>query len=171
MEYFKYFPQTFYSKDKFVTTDFATNIVARFKYLGDILETADAFYPVVVRDGERPDTIADKYYGDSKYAWVILSFNQYIDPLFEWPLSQEEFDAYMKREYGSVAAAKSNIKYYYKLLNGKNYIVDSAQAYDSTVTSYDYESDLNEQRRNINILDRTLIPKLEAQMQDLFTDG
>jgi hypothetical protein len=168
MEYFKYFPKTFYSKDGFATTDFATNLVARFKYLDEVLQSADAFYPVVVNDGERPDTIAEKYYGDAKYTWVILSFNSYIDPLFDWPLNDEEFNAYITREYGSVANAKSEIKYYYKTLNDKKYIVDAAQSYDSSITGYDYEVELNEEKRNIKVLDRALIPKLEAQMQDLF---
>jgi hypothetical protein len=168
MEYFKYFPKTFYSKDGFATTDFATNIVTRFKYLDDVLKTADAFYPIVVNDGERPDTIAEKYYGDAKYTWVLLSFNNYIDPLFEWPMSNEEFEQHVAREFGSVANAKNEIRYYYKTLNGKQYVVDEAQAYDSTITAYEHEVELNEARRNIKVLDRALISKLEAQMQDLF---
>ena len=168
MEYFKYFPKTFYSKDGFESTDFATNLVTRFKYLDEVLKTADAFYPIIVNDGERPDTIAEKYYGDAKYTWVILTFNNYIDPLFEWPLNDEELNQHIVREFGSVANAKNEIRYYYKTLNGKQYVVDEAQSYDSTITAYEHQVELNEARRNIKVLDKALIAKLEAQMQDLF---
>jgi len=171
MSYFKYFPKSIYSTNNYKSVDVATNLVVRFSFLGEVLNTADAFYPVVIRDGERPDTIAHKYYGDAKYAWLVSAFNQYIDPLFEWPLTQEEFDAYIKREYGTVAAAKEEIKYYYKTLNKKDYIVDAAQAYDKTITAYDFENDLNEDRRNIKLIDRNLLPKVEEQLEKIFIDG
>jgi hypothetical protein len=171
MNYFKYFPKTFYSRDNFVTTDFATNILVRFKVINDALENRSAYYPFVIPEGERADTIADKYYGDAKYAWVINVFNNYVDPLWEWPLSDEEFYAYVTREYGSVAEAKSDIEFYYKTLNGRDYIVDSSQAYDKTQTAYEFESERNEKRRNIKILDSRYISQLEQEMKALFNDG
>lgn len=168
MSYFKHFPKALYSTDNFKTTDLTTNIVARFKFLDEVIQTVDAYYPVVIRDGERPDTIADKYYGDSKYTWIVLAFNQYIDPQFEWPLNDEEFQSFIKREYGDVATAMSTVKYYYKTLNGKKYIVDENQAYTSVDFVYDFERNLNENRRNIKLLDRLLIPKVEAAMAEIF---
>ena len=83
-------------------------------------------------------------------------------------MSNEEFVQYIAREFGSVANAKNEIRYYYKTMNGKKYVVDEAQSYDSTITAYEHEVELNEARRNIKVLDRALISKLEAQMQDLF---
>lgn len=171
MNYFKNFPKAFYSTDSYQSTDFATNIVARFKIIDDVLQNRGAFYPFVIPDGERPDTIADKYYGNSKYAWVVTSFNQYVDPLWEWPLNDEEFDSYITREYGSVAAAKAEIKFYYKTLNKRDYIVDSAQAYDKTQSAYDFEFDINEGRRNIKLLDGRFIGQLEREIKAVFSDG
>lgn len=170
MNYFEKFPKTLYSTDNYSTTDFVTNIVIRFRFLSEVLNNTDSFYPVVIRDGERPDTIAAKYYGDAKYAWLVSAFNQYIDPLFEWPLNQEEFDSYIKREYGSVATAKAQVKYYFKTLNNKKYIVDSSQAYTSTQTEYDFEEELNEKRRNIKLIERSLIPQIEAELKDLLNE-
>jgi len=167
MSYFSKFPKALYSTNNFETTDLVTNVVVRFNYLSKILNNADSFYPYVIREGERLDTIADMYYGDPKYAWVIASFNQYIDPLWEMPLRTEEFESYIKREYGSVAAAKANVKYYLKTLNKKDYVVDASQAYDKTQSSYDFELDLNEKRRNIKLLANNLIPQIEAEFEDL----
>lgn len=168
MNYFKYFPKDFYTTDNFSNVDFVTNIAARFKFLDEVLKQKGAFYPFVVRDGERPDTVADKYYGDSKYAWAIISYNSYIDPLFEWPLSEREFNRYIKRHYGSIEAAKAEIKFYYKTINGRDYIVDSGQAYDKTKTAYDFEFELNEDRRNIKLLDVRMISQLEKEVKEIF---
>lgn len=171
MNYFKHFPKALYSTDNFVNSTIATNIVVRFGFLDEILQSADSFYPVVIRDGERPDTIADKYYGSPKYAWLVSAFNQYIDPLFEWPLTNEEFNSYIIRDFGTVAAAKAQVKYYFKTLNNKKYIVDSSQAYTSTQSEYDFELELNEERRNIKLVDRNLLAKIEENLEQVFKDG
>lgn len=169
MDYFKRFPKTFYSRDNYTDDfEFVTNIMVRIKLFDTVLDDASAFYKYTIADGERPDTVAHKYYGDSKYAWVINLTNNYIDPLFEWPLQEEEFEAYIKSEYGSVAAAKSDIRYYFKTINNRKFIVDSTQSYDSFQDSYDFEVEENEKRREIKILDRIYIPQLEIELKSIF---
>lgn len=171
MDYFKKFPKAFYSIDNFQTMTYVTNIVARFKFFDEVLQNRSAFYPYVIPDGERADTIADKYYGDSKYAWVINSFNQYIDPLWQWPLSDIEFQAYITREYGSVAEAESDIEFYYKTINDREYVVNSTDSYDRTETAYQFEQRINEDRRNIKLLDPRYLSKLEKELKALFADA
>jgi len=169
MDYFKRFPKTFYTRDNYTNDfEFVTNIMVRIKLFDTVLDDASAFYKYTVQDGERPDTVAHKYYGDSKYAWVINLTNNYIDPLFEWPLNDEELNAYIKSEYGSIEKAKSEKRYYYKHLNGRKFIVDSLQSFDSTLDSYTFEVEENEKRRAIKILDRVYIPQLETELKSIF---
>jgi len=169
MNYFKRFPKTFYSRDNYINNfEYVTNIMVRIRLFDSVLNSRTAFYSYTVGDGERPDTVAHKYYGDSKYAWVVLAANNYIDPLFEWPLNAEELDSYIISEYGSIESAKSNIKFYYKTINGRKYIVDGSSDFDSTQDSYQFEIELNESRRQIKILDRAYIPQLEAELKDIF---
>ena len=54
-----------------------------------------------IQSGDRPDTVADKFYGDSNYAWLILLYNEIDDPIFGWPLFNIDFDNYIKGKYGS----------------------------------------------------------------------
>ena len=169
MNYFKRFPKTFYTRDNYNNDfEYVTNLMVRIRLFDSVLKSRTAFYSYTVNDGERPDTVAHKYYGDSKYSWVILAANNYIDPLFEWPLNEEELQAYIKSEYGSIAAAKARVKFYYKTLNGKKYIVDNKQSFTSLQYCYDFEVELNESRREIKILDRAYIPQLEAELKDIF---
>jgi len=170
MDYFKRLPKTFYSIDNKATMIEATNILVRFGFFKEVIADRNNYYPVVIQDGDRPDTIADKYYGDSKYAWLVNTFNNYIDPLWEWPLSDREFNKYITREYGSVTQAESTIKYYIKILNGREYIVDQNQAYDKTIDAYTFEEQLNEDRRNIKLLDRRLLVQVKQKLKEIFTN-
>ena len=40
-----------------------------------------------IDDGETPEVVAEKIYGDAGAAWVVLLANSIIDPQFEWPLN------------------------------------------------------------------------------------
>ena len=169
MNYFKRFPKTFYSKDNYTEDfEFVTNLMVRIRLFDSVLDNRTAFYTYTINDGERPDTVAHKYYGDSKYAWVILAANNYIDPLFEWPLNAEELNSYIKSEYGSIEKAKSEVRFYFKKINNRNFMVDGLNGFDSTQDSYQFEVEENEKRREIKILDRDYIPQLEAELKDIF---
>lgn len=170
MDYFRRFPITFYSIDNKATMTEATNILVRFGFFSEVIKNRSNYYPVVIQDGDRPDTIADKYYGDSKYAWLVNTFNNYIDPLWEWPLSDREFNKYIEREYGSVSQALATIKYYKKIINGREYIVDQNQAYDTTIDAYTFEEEINENRRNIKLLDKRLLVQVKQELKEVFAN-
>lgn len=169
MDYFKHFPKVFHSRDNFVQDfEYVTNLCVRYKIFDDVLSNVSAFYDYTVTDGERPDTIAHKYYGDSTYAWLIIAANQYVNPLWEWPLTDAQFNSYIASEYGSVATAKADIEFYYKKLNGRKYIVDANQSYDETQTAFEFEQEINENRRQIKIIDRAYLDQIDRELKKIF---
>ena len=64
----------------------------------ETLNDVAAFEEYVLEDGDRPEDIANKYYGDTKYYWLVLLSNDIIDVSSEWGLStlesQERLDNY-----------------------------------------------------------------------------
>lgn len=110
--------------------DIVSNIISsvRFKEL-TLLEKAN-FYPYTIKEGERPDNIAYKYYEDERYAWLIFLCNKIIDPYYEWPLSANDFRDFIIKKYGSIEYASQNVKFY-----RNNYDTDetilSTTAYDA----------------------------------------
>jgi hypothetical protein len=48
--------------------------------INSVIENFDVFYPYIVTEGERPETIAAEYYGDENYAWLIFMSNNIKDP-------------------------------------------------------------------------------------------
>jgi hypothetical protein len=64
------------------------------------------------KEGERPDTLAHKIYGKSDLHWVILLFNEIIDPYYEWPLTTSELDSYIAYKYPGKAVYVEDTFFY-----------------------------------------------------------
>ncbi len=93
------FPLIKYSFDDGETTKVAVNIVKRVKIRDYVKQNTQFFTKYDVRDGDRPDTIADRVYGDSNLHWVVMLFNDIINPYYDIALSQRELEAYCYNKY------------------------------------------------------------------------
>ena len=125
------------------------------------------------------DQVKYKVYDDENLDWLIMLCNNMINPLNDWPLSQESFDNYpdgqsmdlVEKIYGvhhyeSIQVKNSDgkeilplVRKYSRLLSPfyDKGIQQTATDITSTVTNYDYENKIQEERRNIFILKDTFI--------------
>ena len=60
----------------------------------------------------RPDVVADRVYSDPYFSWLLFLTNGVIDPVGEWYRGNDDFDAYLRAKYGSVAAAQRRLWVY-----------------------------------------------------------
>ena len=118
-EYFTYFPTVEHDLTKVGQKVTLTNVLRRFIVRNDLQERSDIFYKYNVQVGDRPDIIAEKYYGDADLAWLVLHFNNIKDPIFEFPLFGRDFENYIKGKYGSIPAARSEVHEYRRTLQEK----------------------------------------------------
>jgi hypothetical protein len=58
------------------------------------------FLPYTVREGERPEDIANFYYGSTDYTWLVYISNNIIDPYHQWPMAEADFNNYLIEKYG-----------------------------------------------------------------------
>lgn len=152
------------------------NIILKSKIIKDILEKNDLFHPLTIEDGERPDTIAYDYYGDSDLYWIVLMSNDIIDPYYDWPMTQNEFRSYIIKKYGNIPAAMQEIIYwrnddhdYFMTPESKTLLSsDEIQGWIHPVYAYDYENALNEQRREIRLLDKGLIQQVISEIGKIY---
>jgi hypothetical protein len=125
-KYFKFFPTTYYLKDADASSlDVLTNITSRFGFEQTLKENASAYYTYEIKDGDTPEIIAEKIYGSPERHWIVLLFNDIIDPQFDWPLDQRTIIRFIDEKYtanadtangqSGLAWAQSNIKEYYKI--------------------------------------------------------
>lgn len=120
--YFTNFPLTEY-KGKQIR-----NITNRSKIRDEILSDPFIFLPYTVSDGEKPETIAQLYYGSVDDTWLVLLANNMTDPYYDWPMTDEEFDQYFIDKYKELSGKTGydvirwaqnenitdNIVYYYR---------------------------------------------------------
>lgn len=86
--------------------------MARIQLPRDVIDNKLLFHPYVIEDSDRPDTIADLYYGDSYYDWIVLLSNKIVNLRNEWPLTAQQFGLAINSKYGSHAQAMSQIDHY-----------------------------------------------------------
>lgn len=58
------------------------------------------YMPYTVREGERPEDIANFYYGSTDYTWLVYVSNNIIDPYHQWPMAEADFNNYLIEKYG-----------------------------------------------------------------------
>ncbi len=176
------------STKSFFATDISTRFIIK-QILGD---PNLIYYDYEIKDEERPDIIAEKYYGDARLDWVLLMFNQAIDPYFEWPLSQRNFESFLRQKYGSISVAQSTVERYERRLYEESqhndglgniitvparFVTVDKSTFDSLLPAerriiykYDHEENKNEAKRKIKILDEDFVPELVSQYNNYFQD-
>jgi hypothetical protein len=110
IEYFSQFPTILYSFDT-ANNDFRSvvNILDRAVVIPQVLAQGYVFYPYSYKDQDKPETVAFKYYGDTKRHWMVMYANQIIDPWNDFPLSLNDFNNNIISAYGSMANAAANL--------------------------------------------------------------
>ena len=85
-----------FSESDFVT---AKNFFRRYKLNDDVFSNAVFFRKYAIEEGERPDTIAQKAYGNPFYDWIILLTNNMVNAKYDWPMSNYEIYKVLESEY------------------------------------------------------------------------
>ena len=187
--YFRPFPLIRYDIKKNKLPLLLTNVTARYK-IRDILKNKVAiYYDYVVKDGDRPDVVAFKYYEDETLDWLIYLVNDIIDPYYDWPLDQDAFNRYIRTLYGSVAGAKGTVFEYRKIItkqkvlfDGTNvperYVVVDQNTYNTLaadlrreVDAYEYYEEENNNKRRIRLLDKRFAANVKSEVEVIFGDN
>ncbi len=142
--YFKQLPMALYSVEG--VQKLVTNILTRITISNELKQNIFLFEEYSIKDGETPESVAFDNYGSTQYHWVILICNEIIYPWNDWALPQSVLIDVVKDRYGA-----SN------LYTTHHYIDDDGYVTSQTVGTYpvsnlEYETGLNDEKRNIKIL-------------------
>lgn len=129
--------ESFFKKfNKIYYNDYAVvDITQRTKFLDVIQKNPYLFYPYDLDDYERPDQIADRYYNDSYLSWMIFYSNNIIDPYYQWYLTNNDFNEFLVKKYGTIEKAASKVVHY-----TNNWFDDPEQISVTTFNELDYVS-------------------------------
>ena len=166
--YFENFPVIYY-KGKDVT-----NLLRRVGVRTKAKTNMVMFETYDVKEGETPEMIADKLYGDSTLHWVVLIVNNIVDRYHEWPMAGNQFLDYVNEKYSNPSAthhyeiAQSSGKTTVKIDIG----TDNTDYPTATIiTNYEYEEKEQDRRRKIRLLEPSFIDDFVAEFKDLINES
>ena len=124
-KYFSFFPKTFYAPtDEGTSLDVVTNIMTRFNLEENFKTNSSVYYKYKIEDGETPEILAQRVYGDVERHWILLLFNNIVDPQYDWPLNTITLNNFINNKYSANANtitgetgtmwARTNTHSYYK---------------------------------------------------------
>tara|TARA_Y100000033_G_C2733523_1_gene104664 strand:- start:106 stop:771 length:666 start_codon:yes stop_codon:yes gene_type:complete len=200
--YFSYLPNLEYvnripSEQNISSYTEVKNLFKRVKLSNKLFQDLTNFTKYQIVGDERPDNVANKIYNNPNYDWIVLLSNNIINIQDEWPMSNRTFELYMNKKYG--VTNYDNIHHYESIEvkdSSNNYTVlkkglevpsdysitfyDGALGRMSTVTdtnvgvtNYEYESKIQDDKRNIFLLRSELIQTVIRDIKSLmeYKDG
>ena len=78
----------------------------------DIFQELAFFEKYQIQGNDRPDNVAEDFYGESTLDWVILLSNNIVNIQSEWPLLQDDLDRYLVEKYGDYDVLYNGIHHY-----------------------------------------------------------
>jgi hypothetical protein len=174
MSYFDKFPLMAYDMAGNKKYKLLPNILRRVKLRAGIRSGAFLFDNYDVKDGERPEDIAYKWFGDAEYHWVILMTNNITDRYYQWPLTQVQFQEHLKDKYG---AGNEDAVHHYEITqtsgptSSRDYShmveCNSDEDNPSIISNRDYEQRKQDEYRQIRLLDRKYLKVFVNEFESL----
>lgn len=113
-------------------------------------------------DGETPEIVAEKVYGNAEYHWIIMLVNDRYDYITDFPLPTYELENFIKDKYGV-----DNVYAIHHYIDSNGYVVDSSQAGATPVSNYQYEDAINESKRRIKLVSKDVIDTILKNFKEL----
>jgi len=173
--FFSRFPKIAYDISGDNNYKLVTDILRRVKIKSAIRDNTSLFDKYDIQNGESPETVAYKIYGDAKYHWVILLLNDVTNRYYDWPLDNYAFEEYVKNKYTNPGA----VHHYEKTQSSGRTTSNGPEDYShkievnsdavgaQAVSNYEYERRLQEQKRQIKLLDPAYLPSFEQEFNKL----
>ena len=177
MSYFSRFPLMAYDMAGNKQYKLLPDILRRVKLRTGMRSGLFLFDNYDVKDGERPEDIAFKYYGDAELHWVILMTNNITDRYYQWPLSQPQFAAHLTDKYGS--GSEDATHHYEKSQDsGKTSSRDYSHMVEcnsddgdpDTITNRQYEQSKQDEYRQIRLLDERYLNSFVEEFENLIKE-
>tara|TARA_B100001175_G_scaffold286488_1_gene268226 strand:+ start:44 stop:571 length:528 start_codon:yes stop_codon:yes gene_type:complete len=172
--YFKQFPTIPY--DSKGTGEFKSvkNLLRRVGIRAKVKANTMLYDTYDVKNGETPESIAFKLYGNAELHWVIMMINNITDRYHDWPMTEAQFLQFVKDKYDNVDAV-----HHYEITqtSGDTSIkidvgTDNTNYSDATlITNYEYEQEQQDAKRKIRLLDPSYMSDFVEEFKSLMNES
>jgi hypothetical protein len=153
------------------------NILKRVKLRSGLRSGSFLFDNYDVKDGEKPEDVAFKWFGDARYHWIILMTNNITDRYYQWPLTQPQFQEHLTDKYG---AGNEDATHHFEKTtdsgrttsNGPNdysHLVECNEDDEgfAIITNRQYEQRKQDEYRSIKLLDTQYLNTFVEEFENL----
>jgi hypothetical protein len=154
--YFKSFPTVPYDSQGNGKFKDVKNLLRRIGLRSKIKSNASLFDTYDVKNGETPESIAFKLYGDSELHWIIMLMNDITDRYHDWPMSEAQFLQFVNDKYSNPDGT-----HHYEISQSSgdtskkiNIGTDNTDYPTATlITNFEHEQEEQDKKRKIRLLD------------------
>lgn len=180
MSYFSKFPLFAYDIKNNNNYKLLPDILRRVKLRALVKSGGMLFDKYDVKENEKPEDVAFKWFGDPELHWVILMTNNITDRYYEWPMNSVQFAEFLKDKYG---AGNEDAIHHYEVTqdsgrtSGKGpsdyshkVEVNSDTDNASSVSNREYEERIQDTKRQIQLLNKSFLGDFIAEFDRLITE-
>ena len=150
------------------------DILRRVKLRSSLSSSRFVFDKYNVKEGEKPEDIAFKYYGDAEYHWVVMMVNNITDRYYQWPMTQPDFEDFLTDKYG---AGSEDAVHHYEITQTSgpttsrdySHMVECNSTEDNPtiISNRDYEQRKQDEYRQIRLLDKRYLDTFVEEFENL----
>ena len=161
--YFESIPKIYYDSMGTGNPKVVTNLLRRVAVRAKIRTNTLLFDTYNVKEGETPEIIAHKLYGNIELHWIILLVNDVTDRYHQWPLNFSQFNQHIADKYDNIDGV-----HHYELAQSSGDTTTKIEVYSNSalysgdgdsysnatlITNREYEEQQQEIKRQIRLLD------------------
>ena len=168
--YFANFPLIPYDSVGDGNFKLVTNLMKRVAIRAKVKTNTMLFDTYDVKEGETPEMIADKLYGDPNLHWIIMYVNGITDRYHQWPLSTPQFLAFLNDKYSNPDGT-----HHYEITqtSGDATVTidigsdNTSHAGATLITNREYEESRQDTLRSIRLLDPEYVDQFVEEFENL----
>ena len=178
MSYFSKFPLIAYDIKGNKARKLLPDILRRVKTRALIKSGGVLFDTYDVKNGEKPEDVAYKWFGDAELHWIILMTNNITDRYYQWPMNHVQFQTFLEDKYSNPDAI-----HHYEIPRDSgrttgqgpsdySYLVEvnSDTPNASTISNREFEERQQDKNRSIRLLDKSLVGQFIAEFDRLISE-
>ena len=157
-----------------------TNLLRRIAVRSKLKTNISFFDTYNVKNGETPEIIADKLYDDPKLHWIIMLVNNVTDRYHDWPMSEQQFDAFVNEKYSNPDGI-----HHYEISQESGDTTQKIEVYDpelissdtdaytsaTAITNREFEESEQDKKRKIRLLDPIFVDQFVEEFNSLIKES
>ena len=174
--YFNSFPIIPYDSKGDLQFKDVTNLLRRVGMRTKLKTNTFLYDTYNVKEGETPEMIAHKLYGDPELHWIVLLVNEITDRYHQWPMSGMQFLDYINDKYSNPdgvhhyettqTSGDTKIK-----IEVENDVDEDAYTGLTLITNREYEQNEQDKKRNIRLVDPNFIGQFVDEFEKLMKES